>query len=494
MAGLSSPGIGSGLDVNSIVPQLVAIERRPITLLTAQTTSLQAKLSAFGLLQSYTVNIHDAVAKLAKPTFWEQTSASSSDASAATVSASSAAGIGSYSMEVSQLAQAQSLASAGYADNAASVGTGTLHIAIGKWTRTETPGALPTDPPTVTNTFVPATPPSEIDVPVPLGEDSLESVRAKINSSNAGVSASIVKDANGSRLVIRSTVTGEEHSVRITADADPAGASGRSLADLVYDPEHLNPSPMQQTIAAQNAKASFNGLALESPSNTFADVSAGLSVTVAKVTTAPVTLKVGLDTATMKSSVNDFVAAYNALNKYVAEQTKYDADKKVGATLQGDASTLSVQGQLRSAVRASNMGASPQLARLSDVGIEVQADGSLKVNDAKLGAAMGNMAEFTKAFTHVDPVNPGNSGFAVRLQALAKSLTNTDGLVSTRSQGLRASIARNDKQVDVYEDRVAAFQERLLKQYSALDVTINKLSALNAYVSQQVTTWNKQKY
>jgi flagellar hook-associated protein 2 len=487
MAGLSSPGIGSGLDVSNIVPQLVAIERRPITLLAAQTTTLQAKLSAFGLLQSYTVNIQDAIAKLAKPSLWEQTSSTSSDATAVSVSASAAAGIGSYAVEVSQLAQSQSLASKTYADGLAPVGTGTLHIDFGAWNAGKT-------------AFTAATPPSQIDIPVPIGEDSLESIKAKINSASADLSASIVKDSNGSRLVIRSTTTGVEHSIRITATADaPAVPGGPTLNDLVYDPEgdlvadpqDLIPPAMTETAKAQNAKATFNGLAIESPSNTVADVSVGISLTLSKVTTAPVTLKVGYDTAAMKSAINDFVTAYNAINKYVAEQTKYDPDKKVGATLQGDSSTLSLQGQLRAAIRGSNAGASPQFARLSDVGIQVQADGSLKVNDAKLAAAMTDMDEIAKAFTQVDTVNPSNSGFAVRLKSLTESLTNTGGLVSTRSQGLRASIARNDKQVGVFEARVAAFEERLLKQYSALDVTINKLSGLNAYVSQQIINWNK---
>ena len=360
-AALSSPGIGSGLDIKTIVPQLVALERRPIDLLNARTTDLQAKLSAFGLLSSYTDNIHDAVARLGKESFWQQTAATSSDSSTVLVSSSSAASLGSYSVEVSQLAQAQSLASRAYADSTASVGTGTLHIELGAWNADKTD-------------FTEATPPSQVDIPLPLGASSLDAVKAKINAANAGVSASIVKDATGSRLVIRSTTTGEVHSVRITADADaPATPGGATLDDLVYDPQNVTPPatpPMTETLKAQNAKATINGLAIESSSNTFSDVSDGLSITVAKVTTAPVTLTVGLDTASMKSAINDFVSAYNAINKYIADQTKYDPDKKVAATLQGDRSTLSLQSQLRAMMQASNSGASGIYAHLSDVGIE----------------------------------------------------------------------------------------------------------------------------
>ena len=480
MTTISSPGLGSGLEVTTIVPQLVALARKPIDMLNTQNTALQSKLSAFGLLQSYTVNVQDAVGKLAKASFWQQTSASSTDASAVKVASSSAGAKGTYSVEVSQLAQAQSLASGSYADSSAAVGTGTLHIQMGSWNADKT-------------AFTEATPPSEIDVPIPLGEDSLESVRAKINSTNSGVSASIVKDASGSRLVIRSTTTGEEHSVRITADADPAATpGGASLNDLVYDPADTSiTSKMTETAKAQNAKAKFNGIDVVSSTNTLTDVSDGLSVTVAKVTTSPVGLTVGLDTATMKSAINDFVSSYNAINKYLADQTKYDAATKVGGTLQGDRSTLSLQSQLRSVITGYNGGASTSFARLSDAGLEVQADGSLKVNDAKLTKAMENMDELSKAFTQTDTVNPANNGFAVRIGALTKALTQTDGLVSTRSKGLQASIANNGKQIDVYELRSQAYETRLLKQYSDLDVTINKLNNLNAYVTQQITTWNK---
>ena len=482
MATLSSPGIGSGLDVKTIVPQLVAIERQPIDLLNAKNTDLQAQLSAFGLLSSYTDNIHDAIARLANPTFWQQTSSSSSDSSSVVASSTSDASVGNYSVEVSQLAQSQSLASKAYTDSTASVGTGTLHIAFGSWSADGTK-------------FTEATPPSQVDIPVPLGENSLDAVKAKINAANAGLSASIVKDATGTRLVIRSTDTGVEHSVRITADADaPITTDGPTLNDLVYDPENTKPPKMEQTSAAQNAKATLNGLAIESSSNTFSDVSDGLSITVAKVTTSPVTLKVGMDTASMKSAVNDFVNAYNAFNKYIADQTKYDPDKKVAATLQGDRSTLSLQSQLRAMLQASNRGASSVYTNLSDVGIETQPDGSLKVNDAKLSAAMSNnMPELAKAFTAQDTLHPANSGFAVRFEALTQALNDSDGVIATRSQGLRSSIDRNNKQVDVLEDRVAAYQDRLLKQYSALDATMNSLNNLNAYVTQQITNWNKSK-
>lgn len=478
MPTISSPGIGSGLDVTSIVNQLDAANRAPVKLLTTRTTALQAKLSAFGLLKSYTTNIHDTTAKLADPAFWQKTSASSSDSASVSVASSTSAAVGSYSVEVQQLAQAQSLSSSAYADSTSAVGTGSLRIELGSWNADKT-------------AFTPATPPSQVDIPVPIGEDSLESVRAKINASNAGVSASIVKDSSGSRLVIRSNTTGAEHSVRITATADaPAAPGGPTLDDLVYNPPS-GAVKVTETALAKNAKATLNGVAIESASNTLTEVTGGLSLTVSKVTTSAATVTVGLDTATMKSAIGDFVKAYNDLNRYVADQTKYDPDKKVAAALQGDRSTLSLQSQMRAAVLG-NTGASTQFSRLSDMGIQIQPDGSLLVNDSKLSAAMSsNMPDVTKAFSKTDVVNPANNGFAVSLLKLTTALNNTDGLVTTHSQGLQANIDRNNKQVDVYNGRADDMKVRLLAQYSALDVKLNSLTALNSYVAQQITTWNK---
>lgn len=477
---LSSPGIGSGLDVNSIVEQLDAANRFPIDLLTKQTSTIQTRLSAFGLIKSYTTNIHDAVAKIADPTFWKKTSASSTDSSSVSVAASTSAGVGSYSVEVKQLAAAQSLASGSYGSSTASVGTGSLHIDFGSWDTNKT-------------AFTQNATSTSLDITIASGEDSMTAVAAKINAAGAGVSASIVSDTSGARLVIRSTATGATQALRITATADaPATTGGPTLASLAYDPPN-GTTGMVEKSTAKNAKAMLNGLSIESATNTFSDVSSGLSLTVGKVTTegSPIAITVGFDTATMKSAVGDFVAAYNALNKYISDQTAYDAEKKEASTLLGDSSTLSVQSQLRGAVKAAS-GASSLFTQLTNLGLETQKDGSLTVNDSKLSAALtDHMSGVVEAFTHVDTVNPGNNGFATSLLKLTTALNGTDGLVTTRSAGMQASIDRNDKQSVVYSARADAQKAALLKQYSNLDVKLNSLTALSNYVNQQVTTWNK---
>ncbi len=478
MATISSPGLGSGLDVDSIVTQLVAIERKPIEALATQKTALQAKLSSFGLLQSYAVNIQDAAAALAKASLWKQTTAKSADASYVSATSSSSAMPGSYNVEVTQLAQAQTLASKTYANSTDSVGTGTLRIELGGWTA----GALP---------FIPKDPPSQVDIPISVGEDSLESVRTKINAANAGVTASIVRDSTGARLVIRSTTTGLENSMRISAvPADAAvPPSVATLNDLVFN-NPAGSATMTQSLPPKNATGFVDGLPFTSSTNTLKDAVEGVTLTLSKVTTAAVQVTVGVDSAAMQTALTNFAKAYSDINKYIVEQTKFDADKKVASPLQGDRATLSLQSQLRSMLGAAGT-ASTAFTRLSDTGLELQADGSLKLNTAKFTTASAKLSELSKAFTATDTTNPSANGFAVRFQSLTEKMTQTQGTVTTRSQGLRDSITRNDRETARLEARVAQTQARLVRQYGALDASLTKLNGLNSYITQQITTWNK---
>jgi flagellar hook-associated protein 2 len=476
MASISSPGLGSGLDVSSIVSQLVAIERRPIDLLQQQQATLQAKLSAFGLLQSYTTNVRDAVARLAEPDLWVAPKATSGNPA---VGATAVAGAtaGTYQVQVNRLAQAHAMASGTYAGANAAVGSGTLHVEIGAWDAEQT-------------TFTRKSGTSGIDIVIPPGADSLEQVRATINAADAGVTASIVNDASGSRLVLRSTATGSAQALRITATADaPATEGGPTLAALSFDPPTLATGGMLQTLAALDSSVTVDGLEVSFAGNTLNGVVNGLNLNLTATTTAPVAVTVALDGANIKTKIDDFVKAYNEINRYLHDQTKYDADTKKGGTLQGDAATRSVMNRLH-AVLTQMRGSASSLRSLSDVGLSLQRDGSLKVDAAKLDAALADPAAVQAAFS-ADEDGVANDGFAVRIKALTTALTNSDGALSTRSEGLRTSISRADKQIARYEDRILQVQARLLRQYSALDGTLNQLQGLNSYVTQQIANWNK---
>ena len=202
-------------------------------------------------------------------------------------------------------------------------------------------------------------------------------------------------------------------------------------------------------------------------------------------TGSPVVVTVGNDTVALKKGITDFVSAYNELSKYLSTQTKYDEASKVAGALQGDRSAVGLLNRLRSVLQQTSA-ASAVHERMGDVGLELQRDGTIKVNSSKLDAALADPAEMARAFSTLQ------TGFAQRFKALGDSVLGTDGLLTTRTNGLRDSITRNDKDQKRQEDRVARVQERLMRQYSALDNSLNKLSGLGNFVQQQITNWNKR--
>jgi len=284
-----------------------------------------------------------------------------------------------------------------------------------------------------------------------------------------------VMDAGSPRLVVTGTDTGAVNTIGIAV----TGASGQ-LAALAY------PGSMVQNRAAADAVLRINGLQITSASNKLSGVVEGVTLTLSKVTTAPVQVNIGNDTASMRKGVTDFVSAFNEIAKYLASQTKYDDATKSAGPLQGDRSAVSLQNRLRSLVQQTSS-ASTQLDRLGDVGLQLQRDGTLKVDNAKLDAALADPAEMSRAFATLQ------TGFGQRFKLLADSVLGNDGLLTTRSNGLRDSIARNDKDQQRLQERVARVQERLTRQYSALDTTLNRLNGLDSYVQQQITNWNRDR-
>ncbi len=460
---ISSPGIGSGLDVQSIVSQLVAIEQRPLAKLQTQQSTYNSQLSAFGQVSSKIAALQDAAAAMAKPSAWSMTTSTSSDMTSVTVSSSGTAASGDYSVAVTQLAKAQNLASKPFQSTDV-VGTGTLRIEMGSWSGSTFSSK--------DGTF--------IDIEIGSEDNTLAAMRTKINAADAGVTASIVNDKDGARLVIRSKETGAENAVRITEQAmrefntgpnDEFGnptpemqmvaISDGELAWLTYDRQGSASSAMQQTVAAQDANASINGLNLVSSSNTFTDVADGMSFVAVKTTSADVTLKVGIDTESFKTAINKFVAAYNAVNTTLRSLTKYDEGSKSGAILQGDRTAVTIQNQLRSLVQGS-AGTSTAFTRLADLGISMQRDGSLSTDDAKLSTALAKPAEVGLAMASSADAAPGNRGIAALFESFGKAVTGTDGTLTTRSESLTNRIKLNGKEQDTFNTRIEATRARLL--------------------------------
>ncbi len=473
MPAITSLGIGSGADINSIVTQLVALESRPLVAMRSQATALQTQVSSYGQLSSLFGSLQSAASKLTGTSLWTQSKASSSDETAVSVVGGSTAAAGSYSVSVSNLAANHTVVSnTAYADATELTGAGTLTIDIGSWDASPPMNFLPQVGRAVT-----------VDID---DTDTLQSMRDKINSAGAGVTASIVTDSNGSRLSLRSSESGKDNSFRMTVADNDGGAAndGLGLSRFAYDARNGG-ADMSPTVQGDNARATVNGIAVESATNELSTVVDGLTLRLRKSNFGTADVAVTSDRDAVKTAIQGFADAYNALAKSITEQTKYDATSRVSGPLQGDSAATGLQRQLRELLNTSS-GASATFARLSDVGLQMQRDGTLSVNASKLDSATANLTELKKAFANNDTGNPANNGFARRYANLATQVLGTDGSLTTRSQGLRDRIAKNTDDQSKVELRVERYRARLVAQYTAMDAAVSKLNGLSSYVTAQL--------
>jgi len=204
-----------------------------------------------------------------------------------------------------------------------------------------------------------------------------------------------------------------------------------------------------------------------------------------QITTAP-------DKEAIRKKIDTFITAYNDFNKEVVAQTKYDAASKTAGSLQGDSAAVGMRNSLRNAL-VGNSGASTTFTRLADIGFDVQQDGSIKLSSSKLDNALNNLPELKKLFSNSDTVVPANNGFATVMRTLSDSALGIDGSIASRSVGLRERISRHEKRQAELEQRVAQTEERLRKQYTALDTKMGQLQGLSSYITQQITLFNNNK-
>ena len=471
---LSSTGIGSQLPVEEIVSKLVALEKKPLASLTQAASSMQTQLSTFSQVKSLMSTLSDTAAKLAKNSAWDGMLATSSNSAAVTVNASGASSATSFSIDVQQLARGQSVASSVLGAAGAPVGAGSMSIQLGTWSANGTafaPGAE-----AAKNVAIEAT-------------DSLSDIASKINGANAGVTATVLRDASGERLLMRSSTTGEESGFRINVTED-AGAPG--LSRLAFDPATAPAVGMAANTAqyGQNAKATINGIEVQSKTNTFTDTIPGLSFTASQVTTAPVEVSVAADTEGMKKNIQDFVNAYNALNDLLSKSTAYDAETKTAGALQGDSTSVGLQNAMRSLIASTAEGAGA-FTRLADIGIDIKKGGKLEVSATKLDEALKDPAALKAMFaTSTGGAGSAADGLAVKVKNLTAKMLGFEGLISNKSDAINASLKRNSSDQDKVNARAAMFETRLRAQYMALDVKMGSLNGLSAYIGQQVSQWN----
>jgi flagellar hook-associated protein 2 len=475
MATITSAGIGSGLDVEGLVTKLMSLERQPVQQLKQRTDGLKTQVSAIGKLQSSLSGLRDSVTRLSRVDGFGAASATSSDATTVTASASNGAALGSYAIKVANLAQAQSTASKAFAANS-STGTGTITIQLGKYS--DDLSQFDADPKR-----------TSLIIPVAAGEDDLSKIRDKINAMKAGIVANVVTDVNGSRLVMRAVESGTANAFRVTvADDDGTDTDGDGLSAFAIDrtsTSEVNLDTLKQE--AKNSLLTIDGVSIESATNRIEDAIQGVTVNLLRPTAldASTTLTIGQDQAATKKLVTDFVSSYNDTIKQLRELTRNDPDGTTGP-LRGDQTLASIQNQLRQlASGSSTLGGS--FTRLASIGLDPSTDGSLKINDVKLEAALAKPDDIKGLLGGIDTSDASNNGIATRLRELTDQLLSSDGRIESRKKGLATRIESNGDREEALNRRLELVEKRLRAQYTALDGTQSRASGLSSYLQQQLS-------
>ena len=371
--------IGSNLDINSIVSQLMTVEQRPLKLLASKEAGYQAKLSAYGSIKSAMSSFQTAMNGLTATDKFTSSKTTISDTAIATATGTAAAAAGKYNIEVQSLAQAQKLKSGNYSATTDTLGSGTLTIQFGRY---------------ADGAFTANGDKSAKTIEIKPANNSLGAVRDAINAANVGVTASIVNDGNSNRLVIGSKDSGLDNALRITVnDSDGDNADATGLSALAFDASTDAISNLSETVAAKNAAIVVDGIAISKNSNTITDAIDGVTLNLVKAAAEPVTLSVTRDNSGTKTAIDGFVKAYNDLYKTLSNMSSYNAETKQAAILQGDSAVRTMQSRLRGMVSGTLDGAGGGLARMSDIGVTIQTDGTLKVDSIKLQKVLDNPAK-----------------------------------------------------------------------------------------------------
>lgn len=403
---LSSPGIGSNLDVNTIISQLMALERRPVTALDRKEATFQAQLSAYGSVKGAVSSFQGAMSSLASLSRFQGYTANSTDASIVAAGAANSAVAGSYSIEVTALAQAQKLTAVGQASTTDAIGSGattTLTFDFG----TVSGGSFNSTTGVYTGAAFAGNGAGTKTVTIDSTNNTLAGIREAINNAQIGVTATIINDGDASpyRLVLTENSTGKDQSIKISVSGDAAVSTL-----LAHDP--AGTQNLSETITAQNAAFKVDGIAISKASNTVTDAIPGVSLILQKTNSgSPIKVNVTQDTTQITSAVNAFVKAYNDVNRTLSDLSAYDASTKKGAILNGDATVRSLQSQIRSTLGSALTGLTGSYTTLSQIGVSFQKDGTMAVDAAKLQSAIDS--------------NPRSIG-----ELFAASGTPTDSLIS----------------------------------------------------------------
>lgn len=459
----------TAIDVPTLVSQLMAVERQPLDKLNTDVTDTQSKISSFGTLSSLVSGFQTASSTLSASL--QKLAATPSDTGVLSATADSTAVPGTYSVNVTKLAQSQNLLTAGQASTTVAIGTGTATtitfdfgtISGGTLTNGVYSGAAFTSNGSGTQSIT-----------IDGTNNTLAGIRDAINNAGLGVTATIVNDGSGTpyHLVLTSKNSGVANSLKITTSGGDAAIDGL----LAYDP--AGTQNLTQTQAAQNASLTVNGIAVTSATNTVSGAIQGVTMTLKNTTASPISLAIDRDTAGINSAASSFADAYNALASQIKSRSAYASNGQKGGTLAGDGTLRLMQDQLRGIFNTPATGGT--LTALAQVGIALQSDGSLKVDSGALNNAL------SANFSDVTNLLSSSTGFATRFKAWAQAALDPGGLIDARTQSLKKHIDDQNTAIDRLQSRLDALQKKYTAEYTNLNLMLSSMNSTSAYLTAQL--------
>lgn len=458
MATITSLGAGSGLQLEDLVTNLMAIERQPLSSLQKQVSSYNSKISALGTLSSK-LNSLQTAAKALVPNVLQSAlqkfasySASLSDTNVGTVTASTGAVAGSYNLNVTQLAQAQKITSGVLSST---LDTGTLTIDFGS----------------VSGGVFTADSDRQVSINITSETNTPEGLRNAINQANIGVSATIVNGTDGPQLVLTGSEGGDK-AFKLS------GISG-----LTYDPGPKT-GDFSNNQEAQNAAFTVDGIAATSNSNTVTGVIDGVTLNLAKTGSTTLTVKQD-NTTKLKSALESFVSAYNSAVTSMSSLGAYNSETKVAGALQGNRILREAQNTLSNLAFNTTSTTNGVTQKLSDLGITFKgSDGTLSLDSTKLEAAL------TKDPNAVaDLVSKVGKSFSDSIDRI----TGLGGSIDISKTSMNKSIKFLEDRQEALELRLVSIEARYRKQFSALDTLMTNMSSTSTYLTNQLASLNSSK-
>lgn len=458
MAGIQANGLGSGLDINSLVSQLLTAEGAPLQQrITRREVAITTKVSALGTLKGALAAFKSALEPLKSVDAFQSRKATSADTSIFTVTADTDAVAGHYNVEVVRLAKAHQLASEPFVGgSSANVGYGSLTISVGA------------------NAFT---------VNIAQDEATLDDVRNAINDAadNTGVQATLLNTADGSRLVLTANATGASNVIKVAASGGDGG-----LDDMVYDPlaPPVPPAPgLRQLEPAQDAQIRVATFEIDSTTNVFEDAIDGVTITaVAESEGEEIAMDVAFDRSGVQGRIQKFVTEYNAMQAQLAKLGSYNADTKAAGPLLGDSLLRAIETEARRAISNPVAGLSGPYTTLASLGITTNATGALQVDGTKLTKALDTDPE------GVAELFGSEGGVAARLFSQLEDRLATAGDIEGRNTGLKGELKDIERDKKAFSLRMAQIETRLRKQFTALDSLLSQMQSTSSYLAQQLAT------